>query len=109
MSFCFIECFDVQNNTLTSNKSKETIRFRELHDNLMICLNKSSVNETTMCPLCMDSYVELNDYYNSISNENEKIGVCMDIVDQVSLGNFFMKRNHVFNFCVDEYNEIILE
>lgn len=49
----------------------------------MNCLNGSGINETTMCSACMDSYVELNDFYYSISNENEKIGVCMDIVDQV--------------------------
>lgn len=32
----------------------------------------------------MTKYVKLNSYYISISNENEKIGVCMDIVDTVS-------------------------
>lgn len=68
---------------MTSMKSKETIQFEELHSSLMTCLNASGINATTMCTLCMDSYEQLNNFYYSISNENEKIGVCMDIVDQV--------------------------
>lgn len=51
----------------------------------MKCLNGSGINETTMCPACMEDYTDLNNYYYSISNENEKIGVCMDIVDVVSI------------------------
>lgn len=29
----------------------------------------------------MDAYVDLDHFYTGISNENEKIGVCMDLVD----------------------------
>lgn len=71
------------NGTLSRKISNETIRFEELHTDLMRCLNGSGINETTMCSLCITSYNALNNYYYSISNENEKIGVCMDIVDQV--------------------------
>jgi hypothetical protein len=33
----------------------------------------------------MEDYLNLDNYYTSISNENEKIGVCMDIVDVVKI------------------------
>lgn len=64
--------------------SNQTMQFNELYAVLMECINGSNVNETTMCPKCMDYYVNLSGFYNTISNENEKIGMCMDIVDLVS-------------------------
>lgn len=37
------------------------------------------------CTKCMDTYEKLQNYFLSISNENERIGVCMDIVDLVKV------------------------
>lgn len=70
---------------LSPNKSHETIQFNEYFDNLMTCVNRTDINNETLCPSCMSDYIKLNEYYLSISNENEKIGVCMDIVDVVSV------------------------
>lgn len=62
----------------------------------MTCVNRTDVNNETLCPDCMKDYDKLNDYYKSISNEDEKIGVCMDIVDVVNLifGLFYNKNNY---------------
>lgn len=83
INYCFSECFTFENGSLTRNLSKETLTFNKLLDDLKQCINRSDVNMTTMCAKCLDTYVVMSSYYDSISNENEKIGVCMDIVDLV--------------------------
>lgn len=80
----FVECFKIVNSSLTKNLSVETITFNNLFENLTTCINRTDVNDTALCSICLDDYNNLNDYYISISNENEKIGVCMDIVDMVN-------------------------
>lgn len=81
---CLLECFEIVNGDLTPNLSNETSRFNKYYSTLMECVNGTYINDTTLCKTCMDNYLDLNNYYISISNENEKIGVCMDIVDLVS-------------------------
>lgn len=102
------ECFQIVNGRLTNNVSVETTTFNELFKNLTSCINRTDVNETTLCPICIDTYNKLNDYYISISNENEKIGVCMDIVDVMNgtraywsqkCCKFRRKDEHIFIIC----------
>lgn len=71
------ECYDAndQNKTEVSNKTKTFKKFYEIYNN---CVKQ---NDDDTCTNCMASYVDLQDYYLSITNENEKIGGCMDIVD----------------------------
>lgn len=76
------ECFATENGTQTFNKSAQTIKFTELFEEYINCANTTESKD--VCSICMDKYVTLNKYFLSISNENEKIGVCMDIVDLVS-------------------------
>lgn len=79
----FLECFATENGTQTFNKSAQTIKFTELFEEYTNCEN--TTEDSDFCSICMDKYATLNKYFLSISNENEKIGVCMDIVDLVSL------------------------
>nr|XP_022903279.1 uncharacterized protein LOC111415691 [Onthophagus taurus] len=72
------ECYEVINSVLTHNLSQETIEFLKLYNRTQKCIGKYP---KTMCDFCMDPYLKLNNYYYSISNENDKIGMCMDIVD----------------------------
>ncbi|KAK9879777.1 hypothetical protein WA026_006841 [Henosepilachna vigintioctopunctata] len=73
------ECFQFENSTLTTKISKETSQFHEYYEDFVKCFKLT--NSSNLCPVCLEKYTTLNNYYTSISNENEKIGVCMDIVD----------------------------
>lgn len=75
------ECFTIVNGTLTNTPSQQTITFNKLFANLSSCINETDVNSTNVCSKCFDEYKNLDNYYRSITDENEKIGVCMDIVD----------------------------
>ncbi|KAL3281235.1 hypothetical protein HHI36_004449 [Cryptolaemus montrouzieri] len=79
------DCFQFKNSILTPNASKETIQFDVYYMDLLKCVNytNGSIPEK-LCSVCLDDYTTLNNYYASISNENEKIGVCMDIVDMMN-------------------------
>ncbi|XP_066138809.1 osteopetrosis-associated transmembrane protein 1 [Euwallacea fornicatus] len=76
------ECFKIINGTQTANISKETIMFINYYENYTDCVGNAKL--TDVCSLCMDKYVQLQDYFFSISNGNDKIGVCMDIVDMMN-------------------------
>lgn len=76
-----IECFETENGTLTPTISKETKIFNDHFQKYNKCLHY--VSENDICKMCLNNYTQLYNYYASISNENEKIGVCMDIVDLV--------------------------
>lgn len=73
------ECFEIVNGSLTRNKSNRTKEFNIRYYALKECINSTS--NKTVCTDCMDDYLHLNVYYQSISNVNDKIGVCMDMVD----------------------------
>ncbi|KAL1491304.1 hypothetical protein ABEB36_011921 [Hypothenemus hampei] len=75
------ECFQIVNGTQTDSVSNETIQFSSLYNDFYKCLNNTSDNQCSECSLKYDA---LQNYFFSISNENEKIGVCMDIVDQMN-------------------------
>jgi hypothetical protein len=79
------ECYKFENGTLTPNKSIQTTTFNKYHEKYTHCINQRTINDTTICKTCMEDYLNLDNYYTSISNENEKIGVCMDIVDVVKI------------------------
>lgn len=76
------ECCVVKDGVQTNIKSNETIKFNDFYQEFMYCLNRT--DEEGMCYDCEDYYFNLQDYFFSISNENEKIGVCMDIVDKMN-------------------------
>lgn len=76
------ECFVVNNNSLTPNRSANALMFDSLYQKTQECINDYFYyNVSEMCKTCMDTYMKLSDFYKSISNENENIGMCMDIVD----------------------------
>lgn len=72
------ECFVTSNGVPSTNVSDETLKFNGYYNNFNNCITTNSSN---ICSKCMEYYTDLQSYYVSISNENEKIGVCMDIVD----------------------------
>lgn len=65
-------------NLTVSNK---TLQFQTYYEDFTNC---TSNYVDDFCSGCMKDYVKLDNYYKTISNINEKIGVCMDIVDIVS-------------------------
>ncbi|KRT83243.1 hypothetical protein AMK59_3808, partial [Oryctes borbonicus] len=76
------ECFVVNNGTITPEPANITIQFYKLYKNVVSCIDrKSTQNDTGICRTCLDLYMELSDYYNSVSDINEEIANCMDIVD----------------------------
>jgi hypothetical protein len=83
------ECYKFENGTLTPNKSIQTTTFNKYHEKYTHCINQRTINDTTICKTCMEDYLNLDNYYTSISNENEKIGVCMDIVDVMNTTRLF--------------------
>lgn len=72
----------MENGTQTLNKSVTFENFQLLHNKFLNCVNNA--NEEDLCPSCMEKYVTLNDYFTKISDINEKISYCIDIVDVVS-------------------------
>ncbi|CAG9771271.1 unnamed protein product [Ceutorhynchus assimilis] len=76
------ECFELKNGTITPYISNQTVTFLELFSNFSSCQNNTE--DEAICAICDDEYQVLQDYFFSISNENEKIGVCMDIVDMMN-------------------------
>lgn len=83
----------MDNGTLTNVSSVETTTFNDLFNKLKSCINSSEVNVTTVCEKCSRQYDELNKYYIGISNENERIGMCMDIVDVMNGTRAYWSNN----------------
>lgn len=77
------ECFVIKDGKLTHNRSETTIKFNELYNNTINCINDTGGHAEQMCNLCMDTYLNLTDFYANMINENDKIAGCMDIVDLV--------------------------
>ncbi|KAI4463342.1 osteopetrosis associated transmembrane protein 1 [Holotrichia oblita] len=76
-------CFIMDNGTLTPEPSNKTLKFYELYEKTALCIKTELKQNNTkiMCDKCIHLYIELNDYYDSISNINAEIANCMDIVD----------------------------
>ncbi|CAH1117921.1 unnamed protein product [Phaedon cochleariae] len=74
------ECFVFENGQHTRKQSNETVQFLKYYNIFMSCVNDTK-DADTLCPDCMNNYILLRDYYSSISKYNEKIGLCMDLVD----------------------------
>lgn len=67
------ECYDVKNGNMTIADE-----FGQYFDKFIDCVNKT---KDDLCPTCMKYYVQLDHYFRSVSDINDKIGVCMDLVD----------------------------
>lgn len=75
-------CFDWKDNKPILKN--ETINFYNKFNDTMKCLKNNS-HESEVCEKCMESYVQLDDYYKSLSIDSIGVNsVCMDIVDSVS-------------------------
>ncbi|XP_044752391.1 osteopetrosis-associated transmembrane protein 1 [Coccinella septempunctata] len=76
------DCFKFENSNLTPKISNKTLQFDQYYVDLVKCINGTQTNSSKeICQKCLQNYMYLNSFYVSISNENDKIGVCMDIVD----------------------------
>lgn len=75
------------NGLPTTNKSDTFKHFKSLHKIFQDCI--SMTVEKDLCPSCMDNYNALSNYYTKISNVNERIGYCIDIVDVVSIKQMY--------------------
>ncbi|KAG5897511.1 hypothetical protein JTB14_030009 [Gonioctena quinquepunctata] len=74
------ECYLVENGTQSKVTSNETVQFQDYYKHFKECVNRTQEMDL-LCKNCMKQYEVLNNYYSSISKFNEKIGLCMDLVD----------------------------
>lgn len=69
--------------------SNQTKRFNTKLNDTITCINKyknSSKNDAEVCQKCMQDYLQLDNYYKSLSTDGIGVdSVCMDIVDSVSI------------------------
>ncbi|CAH1997444.1 unnamed protein product [Acanthoscelides obtectus] len=72
------ECYEDESESVVST-SNTTTQFIVYYNHFMNCINKSKIEE--LCLQCMGDYITLDSYYAKISNINDNIGMCMDIVD----------------------------
>lgn len=78
----------MKNGTQSFNKSDTFNHFQDLYKIFQECVNKATQEE--LCPYCMKDYTTLSNYYTKISDVNEKISYCIDMVDIVWLFFCFM-------------------
>lgn len=79
---CFVlDCYLMENGTQSLNKSDTFNHFQDLYSKFQECVNKA--NQEELCPFCMQDYTTLSSYYTKISDVNEKISYCIDMVDIV--------------------------
>lgn len=79
----FVECFESADTIEEDKQTNKTITFLNFYHDFENCVVSNTV-ENQLCHNCMDYYVALDTYYKQISNINEEIGSCIDIVDIVS-------------------------
>ncbi|CAG9859158.1 unnamed protein product [Phyllotreta striolata] len=84
------ECYDSKIYTYNQSISNRTEQFHMYYNTFMNCTTQ---HENKVCTECMKNYTTLDTYYKSISNINEKIGVCMDIVDIMNTTWTFWSNN----------------
>lgn len=71
----------MENGKQTPTKSEIAKTFLEYYGSFHDCTLKEHAE--TVCNKCMDDYVVLSNFYESISNANERIGICIDLDDLV--------------------------
>lgn len=74
----------VSKNNQTPSLANTTLQFNKYFVDLMDCINESQKNASSMCLKCMTEYMQLNTFYITLSNKNEKARVCMDLVDRMN-------------------------
>lgn len=84
--FIILDCFNwTKDKPEISNK---TYHFYQIFNETMQCIEENinpKENSTKVCENCMQSYIQLNNYYESLSFD--RIGldiICMDVIDSVS-------------------------
>ncbi|KOB75393.1 Osteopetrosis-associated transmembrane protein 1, partial [Operophtera brumata] len=79
-------CFDW--NMTTPKVSNATRDFNKLLNLTMGCIHKNNQtanNTETVCENCMNLYVQLDEYYKSLSSDSIGVdSICMDIVDSMN-------------------------
>lgn len=88
----FLDCYLFENNTQTHNLSKATKKFEEYYQNYNNCI--TSTTDDDLCSKCLKDYNILHNYFTSISDTNERISYCMDVVDIVS---FLLTLKYILN------------
>lgn len=77
----FLDCYLIENGTQISKRTETFDHFETLYKKFQDCLGNK---QEDLCPSCMNDYLTLSEYYTKISDVNEKISFCIDIVDIVS-------------------------
>lgn len=85
--FIIPDCFLIINNTQSHIESNITKKFENYYQDFTKCVNVT--NSDDLCSQCLKDYDVLHNYFNQISDINEKISYCMDIVDIVSKTDIF--------------------
>lgn len=98
--YLILECYVVENGIQTATESEIAKTFHKYYDDFNTCTQNADAE--TLCNSCTDDYVILKNFFESISNANERIGVCIDLEDLVSKDRldpkniFFNEYAHCF-------------
>lgn len=86
----FPACYDWSEKTpILSNNTK---RFNNMFNETMSCIssNQTINNTDEICQRCLQSYVQLDSFYISLSKDSVGLdGVCFDIVDSVITFSYY--------------------
>ncbi|KAJ9591085.1 hypothetical protein L9F63_002366, partial [Diploptera punctata] len=89
------DCFELDNNgTLTTVLSNQTVRFQKLYNETHDCISDfynatSESYDKSVCVNCTKKYCSLNKYYDELKESSGGV-LCMDIVDTVSVVNYYL-------------------
>lgn len=70
-----------------------------MYNSTMQCIDhwNHSGNNSEVCEQCMQNYIELNNFYNNMTTDSVGLeGVCVDVVDSVSILNNSCFRDHCY-------------
>lgn len=83
----FLDCFEFGAEG-TPKLSNNTIRFNKMAQDTLDCItsNIDPNNTDEVCVRCMQSYINLNHFYGTLSKDSIGVdSVCMDTVDLVCI------------------------
>lgn len=84
----FLGCYSWSKSTPVV--SNNTVRFYQIYNETMECIvnnmKSDTKNYTEVCENCMQSYIQLNNFYETLSTDPIALDtICMDVVDAVRI------------------------
>lgn len=92
-------CYDWTSEPISI--SNNTKYFNQMYNDTMQCIQdhiNPTTNSSEVCEKCMQSYIELNNFYNKLGTDSVGLeGICMDIVDYMNATRYIWSKN--LNCC----------